>query len=60
MIEENADNIICNREETQKRISFCIPCEKNTLDVIPKCSECNCSISMLTTLNFKTCPIGKW
>jgi len=54
------DSIYCDTQETEKRVSICISCEKNILDVIPKCSECNCSISMLTTLKFKTCPIGKW
>ena len=54
------DTIYCNEEEKTRRISFCISCDKNNLDVIPKCSECDCSISILTTLNFKVCPIGKW
>jgi len=54
------DNIYCTEEETTNRISFCMPCENNVLNVISECSQCNCSISMLTTLNFKTCPIGKW
>ena len=58
--EENHTDIVCSYEENQKRISFCITCENNVLDVIQKCSQCNCSISMLTTMNFKTCPIGKW
>lgn len=53
-------NILVTQEETLKRIELCVSCEKNIFDVIPKCQECNCSISMLTTLNFKTCPIGKW
>jgi hypothetical protein len=56
----DSDSIYSDEMETQKRVSICISCEKNILDVIPKCSECNCSISILTTLNFKTCPIGKW
>ena len=60
MTEEKSDDIYCTEEEKEKRISFCITCENNVLDVIPKCSQCNCSISMLTTMNFKTCPIGKW
>lgn len=60
MTEEKNDDIYCTKEETEKRISFCITCENNILDVIPKCSQCMCSISILTTMNFKTCPIGKW
>jgi hypothetical protein len=54
------DNINCTPEQTTQRLEFCMPCENNVLDVIPKCNQCNCSISMLVTLNFKTCPIGKW
>ncbi len=54
------DSTYCDKEETIRRVSFCIICENNILDVIPKCSQCNCSLSMVTTLSFKTCPIGKW
>jgi hypothetical protein len=53
-------DLIITQEETQKRISFCVNCEQNVLDIINKCDQCNCSISMVTTLSFKTCPIGKW
>jgi hypothetical protein len=60
MNDQTTNDITVIKEETEKRISFCVNCEHNILDVIPKCDECNCSISMLTTLNFKTCPIGKW
>lgn len=61
MSDENInDNIYCTEEETKLRVSVCMPCENNILDEISKCTECNCSISMLTTLSFKTCPIGKW
>lgn len=60
MINEKVDELYCEDEEKNKRISNCLSCEKNVLDIIPKCTECNCSISMLTTLTFKTCPIGKW
>lgn len=60
MTEENINDISCDENETQKRVLFCMTCENNVLDVIPKCSQCNCSISMLTTMSFKTCPIGKW
>ena len=54
------DDIIVSSDETSNRISFCATCENNTLNVIPKCNQCDCSISMLTTLSFKSCPIGKW
>ena len=26
-------------EETQRRLQFCMPCEKNVLEEYPKCSE---------------------
>lgn len=52
--------ILVTPEETQRRLSFCIPCENHILDVIPKCKVCDCSISMLSTLIFKNCPIEKW
>lgn len=54
------DNIICDQQKTQQRIEICIECENNVVDVIPKCKECDCSISMITTLTFKSCPLGKW
>ena len=57
---ETPNDLIVSQEETIKRLDFCLPCENLTHDVIPKCSQCDCSISMLTTLNFKSCPIGKW
>lgn len=53
-------SVMCSQEETEKRVSFCIKCEHNILDELPKCKQCDCSISIVTTLNFKTCPIGKW
>lgn len=54
------DNIDCTSEESSRRLEFCIPCENNILDDIPKCSMCDCPISSLATMNFKSCPIGKW
>lgn len=49
-----------SQEETQERISICLLCKHKILDIVPKCDQCNCSISMLTTAAFKSCPIGKW
>lgn len=60
MTELNLSDVICSKEETERRVSFCMICESNILDVIPKCQECNCSISMVTTISFKTCPLDKW
>lgn len=54
------ESLYCDQEETLRRIKFCADCEHNVLDVIPKCEHCDCSISIVTTLNTKTCPIGKW
>lgn len=60
MNESNLNEITCRQEETERRVSFCMSCEKNILDIIPKCQECGCSISILTSMTFKICPIGKW
>jgi hypothetical protein len=48
------------QEEVLRRLEFCSPCEHNTMDVFPKCKHCDCPISSLASMNFKTCPIGKW
>ena len=54
-------DLIVSLEETTERLSHCVSCEHNKIvDDIPKCDQCNCSISMLTTLNFKKCILGKW
>ena len=55
-----SEDLLCSQEETTRRVEQCIMCENNVLDEIPKCKQCDCSISMLTALSFKTCPIGKW
>jgi hypothetical protein len=60
MNEEFDTDINCNKEETERRIEFCMNCENLTVEIVPMCSECRCSISMLGTYKFKTCPIGKW
>ena len=60
MTEYDSNDTLVTKEETEKRISFCIECEHNILDAIPKCNQCDCSISLLTTLSFKSCPIEKW
>lgn len=59
---EEYKDITCTREETLRRIGFCCgPCEHNILkDNIPICEKCSCSISLITTVTFKSCPIGKW
>ena len=54
------DNINCTPEQTTQRLEFCMPCENNILDIIPKCKQCDCPISSLASMSFKTCPIGKW
>lgn len=53
-------DINCSKEETERRLNFCINCEKNKLEIVPICTECGCSISLLGSYKFKTCPIGKW
>jgi hypothetical protein len=59
-IENQSDNIMTTQEEVDHRMSFCGTCEYNILDVIPKCSQCNCPLSSLMLMSFKSCPIGKW
>lgn len=54
------DNINCTEEEKQHRIVVCGTCEDNILDVIPKCKHCQCPISSITMMKFKTCPLEKW
>lgn len=54
------DAINCTIEQTTQRLEFCMPCENNILDVIPKCQQCDCPISSLASMVFKSCPIGKW
>lgn len=62
----NEDNIIdttdltCTPEETTRRLQFCMPCENNVLEVFPKCNQCDCPLTSLASMSFKSCPIGKW
>ena len=57
---DNLDDLTTPPDEVTHRLSFCMPCEHNVLDVFPKCNQCNCPISSLASMSFKTCPIGKW
>lgn len=61
---EPADDmtVIVSSDETQRRLDFCTSCDSfGSDDHRPGvCLECNCSIPMMTTLSFKTCPISKW
>jgi hypothetical protein len=54
------ENLLVTADVTHSRLKYCLTCENNVLDVIPKCNQCDCSISLLTTLSFKTCPVEKW
>jgi len=54
------EHLLVSQDVTHSRLEHCMSCENNILDVIPKCNQCDCSISMLTTLSFKTCPVEKW
>lgn len=57
----DTDNINCTQEQIEHRLSFCNPCENNNpVANIPMCSECNCTVGILVSMNFKSCPIGKW
>ena len=54
-------DLIVSQEETDNRLSFCISCDHNQIiNDVPSCDQCNCTISMVTTLSFKKCTIGKW
>jgi len=53
------NDLTCTPEETTRRLQFCSPCENNVLDIFPKCSQCDCPISSLGSMSFKSCPIGK-
>lgn len=59
---ELTHDLIVPKEETDRRLSFCIGCEHNGHNEmnIPTCLSCGCNLSMLTTLSFKSCPINKW
>jgi hypothetical protein len=56
------ENITCTAEESHDRITVCKECPKFVVneDWTTKCGECDCSISMMITFKFKTCPIGSW
>ena len=57
----DTDNINSTPEQVEYRLSFCTPCENNKPVMnIPTCSQCNCTIGILVSINFKSCPIGKW
>lgn len=55
-------DILVTPDITNNRLIHCLSCENLNKEIsdIPKCNQCDCSISMLTTISFKTCPIGKW
>ena len=61
---EPADDmtVMVSARETERRLNFCTSCDSFGSDNQRPgvCLECNCSIPMMTTLSFKTCPIGKW
>lgn len=48
----------------EKRFSICSTCEfnKKTLLGVETCSKCGCPLSkkVFTSLDYTTCPIGKW
>lgn len=55
------DNIDSTPEQIQERLTQCNICDKNkSNNNIPTCTECNCTIGILVSMNFKSCPIGKW
>ncbi len=56
------EHLLVTQDVTLSRLEHCLSCEhlNRELQDIPKCNQCDCSISMLTTITFKVCPIGKW
>jgi len=60
MEDNQTDNISCTAEETANRLEFCTTCTHMIMDIFPKCDQCDCPISSLASMSFKSCPIGKW
>ena len=52
------------RELAEKRYSICNTCEFNKKNLIgvETCNKCGCPLSkkVFTSLDYTTCPIGKW
>lgn len=61
-IANNPDNVYCTEEEKNLRLDVCKVCDKFTFseEKTTECTECGCSISLLTTFTFKSCPLEKW
>lgn len=61
-IANNPDNVYSTDEQRQYRLDICKKCEKFLVSEEKKteCIECGCSISLLTTFSFKSCPLEKW
>jgi len=53
-------DLTCAPDVTAARIEICVVCENMVMEAFPKCKQCDCPISSLTSMSFKTCPIGKW
>ena len=60
--ELHAEQLMSAPEVVQQRLTICNTCEHRVLDTnnIPTCNLCGCNITMMATINFKTCPIGLW
>lgn len=56
------DNIECTELEHTSRLNYCKNCIAFKIkdDFLTECSECGCSISLMTTFKFKICPKGNW
>lgn len=54
--------VVCTFEESDTRLSLCKSCENFFVDhdQHTKCKGCGCNISMMITMKFKNCPLGKW
>lgn len=56
------DDIICSQEQQEQRLNICKNCPSFVIKEtqMTECSECECSISLLITFKFKSCPKGNW
>ena len=54
------DVVICDENETQKRLLSCKTCDYFIVNDITMCGKNGCSINLMSTFKFKECPIGRW
>lgn len=64
MLDETVlESIVCRQQESETRLDNCKNCINFYTDQINEQTRCKISeenISLLVTMAFKQCPIGKW